>query len=262
LKHSFGRVKFALFTVFFFLLLICKPLPSHHPTAPFFYYCCHTNTPCYRREPSFHSVIICTTNPSCAEEETKYNVEQSTESVKSMFGFLRAPTIHTYILYLIYFFTAFVLLVNHIECILQLMFKKYSGGHHIQLFFLGLIDCRFQPSTDIAGQTPVKTSVQRSIRAAILSQWKIEPETLESIWPKKESLVHVKWYVSCVHCVRAYDDEMITIKIYYSRDHMAIFTIQGEPMFFQHFDGPFYPTLRLLHKCMLNRFFILIYFVP
>jgi hypothetical protein len=52
---------------------------------------------------------------------------------------------------------------------------------------------RFQPSADIAGQTPVKSSIQRSIRASVLSQWKIEPETLEVIWPKKEGLIHVKW---------------------------------------------------------------------
>lgn len=42
----------------------------------------------------------------------------------------------------------------------------------------------------------MKSSTQRSIRAAILSHWKIEPETLESFWPKKETLTHVKWSVS------------------------------------------------------------------
>lgn len=51
------------------------------------------------------------------------------------------------------------------------------------------------PSTDIAGQTPPKSSVQRSIRAAVLQQWKIGLETLEEIWPKKETLIHVKWYI-------------------------------------------------------------------
>ncbi|KIJ69353.1 hypothetical protein HYDPIDRAFT_172769 [Hydnomerulius pinastri MD-312] len=84
---------------------------------------------------------------------------------------------------------------------------------------------KFLPSTDIASQTPPKSSVQRSIRASVLSQWKIEPETLEQIWPKKESLIHVK-----------------------CREHISIYTVSGEPLFFQHFDGPFYPTLRLLHK--------------
>ncbi|KII89059.1 hypothetical protein PLICRDRAFT_53541 [Plicaturopsis crispa FD-325 SS-3] len=84
---------------------------------------------------------------------------------------------------------------------------------------------KFAPTTDIAGQAPLKSSVQRSIRAAVLAQWTIEPETLEVIWPKKEGLVQVK-----------------------CREHIAIYTVHGEPIFFQHFDGPLYPTLRVLHK--------------
>ncbi|KIM65307.1 hypothetical protein SCLCIDRAFT_113168, partial [Scleroderma citrinum Foug A] len=84
---------------------------------------------------------------------------------------------------------------------------------------------RFSPSTDIASQTPPKSSVQRSIRSAVLLQWSIESETLEQIWPKKESLTHVK-----------------------CREHISIYALHGEPLFFQHFDGAFYPTLRILHK--------------
>jgi len=84
---------------------------------------------------------------------------------------------------------------------------------------------KFSTATDIAGHTPVKSSVQRAIRAAVLSQWKIEPETLEAIWPKKEGLVHVK-----------------------CREHISIYTVNSEPLIIQHFDGPYYPTLRLLHK--------------
>ncbi|KAI0361887.1 hypothetical protein OH77DRAFT_1515225 [Trametes cingulata] len=84
---------------------------------------------------------------------------------------------------------------------------------------------KFQPSADVSGQVSVKSSVQRAIRSSILSQWKINPETLEQIWPKKESLTLVK-----------------------CREHISIYTLHGEPLFFQHFDGPFFPTLRLLHK--------------
>jgi len=32
------------------------------------------------------------------------------------------------------------------------------------------------------------------------------------------------------------------------REHISIYAVHGEPLFFQHFDGPYYPTLRLLHK--------------
>ncbi|KAI0736892.1 hypothetical protein C8Q72DRAFT_802196 [Fomitopsis betulina] len=84
---------------------------------------------------------------------------------------------------------------------------------------------KFSPSSDISGQTSLKSSVQRSIRSGILSQWKIDPEAFEQIWPKKEPLTLVK-----------------------CREHISVYTLHGEPLFFQHFDGPFYPTLRLLHK--------------
>lgn len=84
---------------------------------------------------------------------------------------------------------------------------------------------RFSLSSDVSGQTPVKSSIQRSIRNAVLSQWKIESSTLEVLWPKKETLTHVK-----------------------CKDHLSIYAVQGEPIFFQHSDGPIYPTLRVLHR--------------
>ncbi|KAH9946281.1 uncharacterized protein BXZ73DRAFT_86442 [Epithele typhae] len=84
---------------------------------------------------------------------------------------------------------------------------------------------KFSPAADISGQVSVKSSVQRNIRSTILAQWLVSPETFEQIWPKKESLTLVK-----------------------CREHISIYTLHGEPLFFQHFDGPFFPTLRLLHK--------------
>ncbi|CAG8467536.1 22371_t:CDS:2 [Racocetra persica] len=60
---------------------------------------------------------------------------------------------------------------------------------------------KFNIKEDVATQSLVKTSVQRSIRSKILEQYKkLEP----------------------------FDQQTI--------------------LFFQHFDGPYYPTLRLLHK--------------
>ncbi|KAG8831328.1 translation machinery-associated protein 20 [Serendipita sp. 399] len=88
---------------------------------------------------------------------------------------------------------------------------------------------KFSPATDVAGQTILKSSAQRTIRTSLLAQWQIDQDVLDTlIWPKKESLVLVK-----------------------GRDHLSIYTLQGQPLFFQHFDGPFIPTLRLLHKCEL-----------
>lgn len=34
-----------------------------------------------------------------------------------------------------------------------------------------------------------------------------------------------------------------------SREHVQILVFKGEPLFFQHFDGPYFPTLHLLHRC-------------
>lgn len=34
-----------------------------------------------------------------------------------------------------------------------------------------------------------------------------------------------------------------------SRDHITIYTLDGTPLIFQHFDGPLVPTLKVLHQC-------------
>ncbi|KAH9053880.1 hypothetical protein EDB87DRAFT_1649219 [Lactarius vividus] len=103
---------------------------------------------------------------------------------------------------------------------------------------------KFQPSTDIVGQTPVKSSVQRGIRSTLLSSWKIDPETLEEIWPKKESIVHVKWSVTELR----FFTDLMCLRTNNSRDHLSIYALHGEPLFFQGLDGPYLPTVRLLHK--------------
>lgn len=46
-----------------------------------------------------------------------------------------------------------------------------------------------------------------------------------------------------------------------------MYTVNGEPIFFQHFDSQFYPTLRILHKCesmdlvILERSFLTSFFL-
>ena len=42
-----------------------------------------------------------------------------------------------------------------------------------------------------------------------------------------------------------------------SREHVSIYTVKDVPLFFQHFDGPFVPTLRVLHQC--QSFFFLFF---
>jgi len=98
---------------------------------------------------------------------------------------------------------------------------------------------KFSKAEDVAASTKIKSSVQRTIRSKLLEQMPLlsdpgaesadenqEPQSvLETIWPKKEDL-------TLVRC----------------REHVSILALSGEPLFFQHFDGPYYPTLHLLHR--------------
>lgn len=82
-------------------------------------------------------------------------------------------------------------------------------------------------SSEKMASMTLKSSAQRSIRAKVQSQWKIGPETLDQIWQKKEQLSRIKR----------------------NQSRMSIYTIQGEPLFYESDDGgPIYPTLRVLHK--------------
>jgi PUA domain protein len=68
---------------------------------------------------------------------------------------------------------------------------------------------------------------------------------LDEIWPKKEALGLTKWSVECRrHGVVAESSG--------SHDRISIYTIHSIPLFFNHFDGPFIPNLKLLHQCKLH----------
>ncbi|CAD6575907.1 MAG: translation machinery-associated protein 20 [Cyphobasidiales sp. Tagirdzhanova-0007] len=103
---------------------------------------------------------------------------------------------------------------------------------------------KFSRSEDVASSTAVKSSIQRGIRSKLVEQMPLlsqaspshaattatdgDAETitlLDTLWPKKEGLTLVK-----------------------CRDHISIFALHGTPLFFQHFEGPYFPTLRLLHQ--------------
>lgn len=44
-------------------------------------------------------------------------------------------------------------------------------------------------------------------------------------------------------------DVVCVLLLFYSHEHIEILTVNGELLFFRQREGPFYPTLRLLHKC-------------
>ncbi|CAG8535036.1 9531_t:CDS:10 [Ambispora leptoticha] len=83
----------------------------------------------------------------------------------------------------------------------------------------------FNFKEDVSTQSQVKSSVQRNIRSKILDQYKQLESVVDEVLPKKTPLVLIKCH-----------------------EHINLLTMNNEILFFQHFDGPYYPTLRLLHK--------------
>lgn len=85
---------------------------------------------------------------------------------------------------------------------------------------------RFTVDESVSGQSQVKSSVQRSIRAKILEQIPAVEPYLDDILPKKDKMVLAK-----------------------AAGHINIVCSPGaEPLFFNVRDGPYCPTLRLLAK--------------
>ncbi|CAO1629618.1 unnamed protein product [Parajaminaea phylloscopi] len=83
---------------------------------------------------------------------------------------------------------------------------------------------------DISSSTAVKSSVQRGMRSKLLSQYpalsKDDGALLEQIWPKKDDVTLVK----------------------FSREHVSFLKVGDKVIFWQHFDGPYFPTLHLAHQ--------------
>ncbi|CDJ49337.1 PUA domain-containing, cell cycle regulator protein, putative [Eimeria brunetti] len=78
---------------------------------------------------------------------------------------------------------------------------------------------------DISGQTMMKSSLQRAVRAQILEEYpRLEP-VMEQIWPKKAVPVLLK-----------------------CQNHISVIVLDGKPLFFQCRGRQWVPTLRLLHE--------------
>ncbi|KAJ3153021.1 hypothetical protein HK101_001765 [Irineochytrium annulatum] len=71
----------------------------------------------------------------------------------------------------------------------------------------------------------IKSSQERAIRAKILAQYPALEPYMEELMPKKAPIIVVK-----------------------CEDRVSIITVNGVVLFFNHFDGPYYPVLRILHK--------------
>ncbi|PIA16406.1 hypothetical protein COEREDRAFT_42923 [Coemansia reversa NRRL 1564] len=84
---------------------------------------------------------------------------------------------------------------------------------------------KFNLQESISGQNPVKASVVRGIRSKLLDQFPALEPHIDDILPKKVNFVQIK-----------------------CKDRIVLFAINNEILFFQHFDDPITPTLRLLHR--------------
>eukprot|EP01134_Creolimax_fragrantissima_P004420 CFRG4420T1 len=84
---------------------------------------------------------------------------------------------------------------------------------------------KFTPKESVSGQTQTKSSVARGIRNKILEEYPSLESEMEHLFPKKQPLFLVKCHdrIQMIHC-------------------------NGEPLFFNEHDGPWIPTLRLLHR--------------
>ncbi|XP_042910342.1 malignant T-cell-amplified sequence 1 [Parasteatoda tepidariorum] len=85
---------------------------------------------------------------------------------------------------------------------------------------------KFDEKEHVSGVTQLKSSVQKAIRTKLLEQFPHLDDYMNQILPKKENLRVVKCH-----------------------DHIEIIVgANGELLFFRQREGPYFPTLRLLHK--------------
>ncbi|XP_002162637.2 malignant T-cell-amplified sequence 1 isoform X1 [Hydra vulgaris] len=84
---------------------------------------------------------------------------------------------------------------------------------------------KFIAKDEISGTTQIKSSVQRGIRAKILEQFPAIEPYIDAILPKKECMVLVK-----------------------CKEHIELLSVKNNLVFFRQRDGPWMPTLRLLHQ--------------
>ncbi|CAL5380968.1 unnamed protein product [Camellia sinensis] len=80
-------------------------------------------------------------------------------------------------------------------------------------------------SEDVSAQNQVKASVQRKIRQSIAEEYPGLEPVLDELLPKKSPLIVAK-----------------------CQNHLNLVLVNNVPLFFNIRDGPYMPTLRLLHQ--------------
>lgn len=84
---------------------------------------------------------------------------------------------------------------------------------------------KFVQEEQVSGSTQVKSSVARAIKARATETMPGIEDVIDDLMPKKSGLTEIK-----------------------CKDHVKMYMVGGEVLFFQQRDGPLYPTLKLLHK--------------
>lgn len=111
----------------------------------------------------------------------------------------------------------------------------------------------------------LKTSVIKGIKNQLLEQFPDIESWLNHIMPKKDPVKIVRWYDLSFHVSQqgslmqsVFSIVAFLLQFLYvycsshSHEHIEILTVNGELLFFRQREGPFYPTLRLLHKCKIS----------
>lgn len=83
---------------------------------------------------------------------------------------------------------------------------------------------RFTVEEHVSSTSQVKNSVQRSILSKLVEQYPTLEDKIEELLPKKEILVAK------------------------AQDNIQLIIIKDQILFYNQRDGPFYPTLKLLHQ--------------
>lgn len=84
---------------------------------------------------------------------------------------------------------------------------------------------KFVAKEEVSGTTQLKSSVQRGIKSTVKELYPSIDPYLDQVFPKKDQIVLIK-----------------------CKEHIEIIAVKGELVFFRQRDGPWYPTLKLLHK--------------